>query len=212
MGTAATSRTPGVRLSRRRIAVAGLGLVQREGVAALSMRRLAEELDTAPMSLYRHVADRRDLLDLLLDEVSDLVAPPDDDLPPREAIIATVERAHEVVDGNRWVVELMLAGDELLRPGALRLSEALYRAMARAGLEPEAAARFHAAIWQYLWGHVVVAGDLGLAQRSRAAYVAAGGDRESFPEIARVEEAVARLDPHESFRAGLLALVDGFLA
>ena len=83
--------------------------------------------------------------------------------------------------------------------------------MARAGLSPDVAARFHATIWQYLWGHVVVGHHLGLVQRSLAAHVTAGGDPEAFPATAWVREGSDRLDHVETFRAGLNALVDGFL-
>src|SRR5262245_41908051 len=50
-------------LSRERILKAAVDLVDRDGLSALSMRRVAEELDAAPMSLYRHVTNKADLLD-----------------------------------------------------------------------------------------------------------------------------------------------------
>ena len=50
-------------LSRERVLTAALGLVEREGAGALSMRRVAAEIGTAPMSLYRHVRDKADLVD-----------------------------------------------------------------------------------------------------------------------------------------------------
>ena len=50
-------------LSRERILEGGLRLLEREPAAELSMRALAEELGTAPMSLYRHVRNRDDLLE-----------------------------------------------------------------------------------------------------------------------------------------------------
>lgn len=174
------------------------------------MRRLAEEMGTAPMSLYRHVADKREVLDLLVEQVSEELVPGGADLPPREAIIAAVERAHSVIDRNRWLVEVILAGQPL-RPGALRLSEHMYAAMAAAGLDEAAAARFHVAIWQYLWGHIVVGHDVGLTQRSHALYLAGGGDDQAFPAIRRLAGAVEELSHDEAFRAGFLALVDGFL-
>lgn len=60
-------------LSRNRVVDAALGIVEREGVEAVTMRRLAEELRTAPASLYRHVASREELLrrvgERILDEI-----------------------------------------------------------------------------------------------------------------------------------------------
>ena len=58
----AASSTPpgtrGARLSRERIVEAALGIVEREGLGALSMRRLAQELDVWPMSVYRYFRDK----------------------------------------------------------------------------------------------------------------------------------------------------------
>ncbi|MGH3032013.1 MAG: TetR/AcrR family transcriptional regulator, partial [Gaiellaceae bacterium] len=51
------------RLTRRRVLEAALRLVDREGAAALSMRRLGRELDVEAMSLYNHVSGRDEVLD-----------------------------------------------------------------------------------------------------------------------------------------------------
>ena len=53
-------------------------MLDADGLAALSMRRVAHELDRGVMSLYRHVAGRDELLDLVLDELTADVAPPGD--------------------------------------------------------------------------------------------------------------------------------------
>jgi AcrR family transcriptional regulator len=58
-----------VRLSRDRIIRAAIELADAEGIDGVSMRRLAEELDAAPMALYRHVANKDDLLDGMIDLV-----------------------------------------------------------------------------------------------------------------------------------------------
>lgn len=56
-------------LSQNVIVEAALRLVDSEGVAAVTMRRVAQELDTGPASLYVYVSNRRHLLDLVLDRV-----------------------------------------------------------------------------------------------------------------------------------------------
>ncbi|MCA1700931.1 MAG: TetR family transcriptional regulator, partial [Actinobacteria bacterium] len=58
-------RTP--RLSREAVVEAAEVIVEREGIDALTMRRLGEEMQCSPMALYRHVRDKDDLLVLLLD-------------------------------------------------------------------------------------------------------------------------------------------------
>ena len=54
-------------LSREAIVDAALAIVREEGIDALTMRRLAQALDTGPASLYVYVANRDELWDLLFD-------------------------------------------------------------------------------------------------------------------------------------------------
>jgi AcrR family transcriptional regulator len=57
-------------LSREAIVDAALAVVDAGGLAALNMRRLAEELDTGPASLYAHFSGKDELLQLLIDRVA----------------------------------------------------------------------------------------------------------------------------------------------
>lgn len=54
-------------LTRSRIVLAALRLIDAQGLPALTMRALATELGVSPMALYNHVADKDELLDLTLD-------------------------------------------------------------------------------------------------------------------------------------------------
>ncbi|MEV4894763.1 TetR/AcrR family transcriptional regulator, partial [Nonomuraea sp. NPDC055795] len=71
----APQRSPS--LTRERIVAATVGTLDRDGMAGLSMRRLAEALDVHATSLYWYVATRDELFDLALDEVFGEVALPD---------------------------------------------------------------------------------------------------------------------------------------
>jgi AcrR family transcriptional regulator len=62
----ATRRT---RLSTERVVAAAVALADRDGIASLSMRRLADDLDVVPMALYKHVANKDELLDGMVDVV-----------------------------------------------------------------------------------------------------------------------------------------------
>jgi hypothetical protein len=63
-------------LSRDRIVAAAVAVADAGGFESLSMRTLADQLGTAPMSLYRHVANKEDLLDAMIDVVfSEIYAP-----------------------------------------------------------------------------------------------------------------------------------------
>jgi TetR/AcrR family transcriptional regulator, tetracycline repressor protein len=56
-------------LSRRRIVEAALDIVERHGLAGLTMRRVATEVGASPMALYNHVADKAELIDLMVDAI-----------------------------------------------------------------------------------------------------------------------------------------------
>ncbi len=68
-GREPTSRGPKPGLTLEAIVAAAVTLADREGLAALSMRRVAAELDVGTMTLYRYVPGKGELLDLMLDRV-----------------------------------------------------------------------------------------------------------------------------------------------
>jgi AcrR family transcriptional regulator len=67
---------PRVPLSRDRVLRAAVALADEGGVDALSMRRLAQELGVVPMALYKHVANKDELLDGMIDVVVGEIDPP----------------------------------------------------------------------------------------------------------------------------------------
>lgn len=69
-GRPESEKGPRPKLTLEQIVAAGIELADRDGLEALSMRRLAQELEVGTMSLYRYVPSKRELLDLMLDAVS----------------------------------------------------------------------------------------------------------------------------------------------
>jgi len=57
------------RLDRDRVVQAAIALADEGGLDALTMRKLAETLDVVPMALYKHVANKDELLDAMVDVV-----------------------------------------------------------------------------------------------------------------------------------------------
>jgi AcrR family transcriptional regulator len=85
-------RTPRAPITREAITVAGLRIVDAEGLDALSMRRLAEELGCQASALYGHVSGKAEVLALMLDHVSGEVVIPDPDPAHWEEQVKEVAR------------------------------------------------------------------------------------------------------------------------
>src|SRR3970040_375259 len=64
------------RLRRERILLTAVALADEGGAESTSMRRIAQELDGVPMALYKHVANKDELLDAMIDMVVGEIDPP----------------------------------------------------------------------------------------------------------------------------------------
>lgn len=112
---------------------AAVALLDQRGVAGLTLRRLAKDLDVHATSLYWHVATRDDLLDLALDEVFGEL-----DLPEQHAadwaddIAAYMHGLRGVLLRHPWSAPLA-SSRPLLGPNALARSEFVYCALASTG-------------------------------------------------------------------------------
>ncbi|MET9966659.1 TetR/AcrR family transcriptional regulator [Streptomyces sp. NPDC006356] len=200
-------------LTRSQIVAAGLHLLEKDGAAGLSMRKLANELGKAPAAVYRHVSDKGELMSLLFDEVSREFVFPEAGDDPRREILQAVESAHRVMEQHGWIVTAMLDGT-LLTPNSLRLSQFILDSMIRHGLSDVQAARLHVAIWQYVLGHLLVAQSKGwrLLPRSYKGFTHTGGNPEEYPTVRRIAPVMNELSDRERFSAGLRVLVDGAFA
>ena len=142
-----TTRT---QLSPERILDAALEVVEGEGLDALSMRRLAEELDVWPMAVYRYFRDKEELLEAIVDAAAGEVPAPDGSGSWREEIgelLAGARSALRRYTGTGIPVERVL-----LTSSGLRMSEAGVGILAHAGLEPDEAARAWRALFAYAVG------------------------------------------------------------
>ena len=121
-------------LSRSRLVSEGLGLIQEEGLDALSMRGLADRLNVKAASLYWHVRDRRELLELLAESILETIRPtrgrPDWRSSVLDAVAALGERVAAQKDATRILLEVP---DSLVRSATYATVKRLLEA---AGLLP----------------------------------------------------------------------------
>jgi AcrR family transcriptional regulator len=121
-------RTP---LSRERVLRAAVALADAEGIDALSMRRLGNELGVEAMSLYNHVANKGDLLDGITDlALSEIELPEEEDW--KAALRRHAISAHDVLVGHPWASNLALSSERTV-PVSVQRAEWILRRLREAG-------------------------------------------------------------------------------
>ncbi|MFI1018126.1 TetR/AcrR family transcriptional regulator [Streptomyces sp. NPDC020965] len=121
------SRGPKPGLSLDRIVTAAIGIADAEGLGAVSMRRLSTELGTGTMTLYRYVPGKAELLDLMLDRVSDPgpwePPPPEEEADWRAAVESLAHGYLDLYRAHPWLLKVNQART-VLGPSTLRALEA----------------------------------------------------------------------------------------
>lgn len=102
-------RTP---LNRERVLQAAVDLADREGIDALSMRRLGGELGVEAMSLYNHVAGKEDILDGMVDLVVDEIDPATEDEDWKHALRSRILSARRVMLRHPWASSVITSRKE----------------------------------------------------------------------------------------------------
>ena len=137
-----TRRPPAARpaLSRDLIVDTALRLLDADGLDGVSMRRVADELGTGPASLYAHVANKEELLDLLLNRVLEEVELPEPD-PKRwqDQLRELGHQLHQVFARHRDIAVVALAAVPSA-PNALRVAECMFGIMLAGGVPVNVAA------------------------------------------------------------------------
>jgi len=162
----------GPALDRDRLITALLTIVEREGLAAINMRRLARDLDVSPRLIYHHVRDKETMLVTLFDEILARHMPTLDGLAWDDTlreVAATARRAYSRYPGVAAAI-LARSANATVQPHAAMIRAAVLRALAAAGLDRD---QIEAAYVQF---SVLVLGSLvlseNLTQSTRALAVA----------------------------------------
>ncbi len=194
-------------LSRARVMGEALKLIDREGLDALSMRRLGTELGVEAMSLYRYVDAKEALLDSVSAQLWSEIRIPDEHASDwKGAVRETAHSLRGVVRAHPHSFSLLLWRPTLSEP-ALRVFDTLLRTFHAAGFGGALAAQALGTIVAYALGYAMVERNCRLGQSEAAVRrcitpEAAG----RFPEVS---EAFAECDTDAQFAFGLDTLLHG---
>lgn len=196
-------------LTREQIVAAAIDLVDREGLDALSMRKLAAELGVGPMSLYYHVQDKSALYDLILDAVmSDVDYTVDDPgLPPGERVVRMAYAFRRALLAHPHATVIAM-GRSMRTPTQLRPVEAMLGVLLDAGLSPSEAMRAVNVIGQFVVGTTTMyANHLARSEYHDDEFTDI--DPEDFPNLLVALSSAEEGGWDVDFEAGLRALVEG---
>jgi AcrR family transcriptional regulator len=195
------------RLSPEAITEAAIRLADAEGLEAVSIRRVAAELDARAMSLYDHFASKRDLLAAMNDEVVGemLVSQP---LPEawREAVAVSARTMFAAYARHSWAIFVTA---ERVGPGpnAIKLAKQMARALANLPLEHDDVWQVQGIVNDYVLGYSFRTVATVDPEDMEAAIAAS--DVVEFPELAALPDNLRNRSSIERFELGLQTVLDG---
>ena len=138
-------------LSRDRVLRAAVDLADREGIHALSMRKLGQEVGVEAMSLYNHVRNKEELLNGMIDIVFGEIDLPAADAEWSAAMRQRAISARHALKRHPWAIGLM---ESRAQPGpaTLRHHDSVLRNLRTAGFSVELAAHAYSVLDSYIYG------------------------------------------------------------
>lgn len=206
MGT--TPREP---LQRDRIVAAAVDLADHDGVDAVSMRNLARSLGYEVMSLYNHVANKDELLALMVDAVAEEIDEPSPGVAPLEAVRSLTISTHDVLVRHPWAPALWLRS--LPGPARTRQMDDLLRLFDQSGLSPALAHDGFHAVSNHVLGYTLAQLGLNMGDdpEVRANEFLDGISEADHPHmVAHVRQHLAG-DTSSSFELVLDLILDGLV-
>lgn len=197
-------------LNRESIARAALELIDAEGLAGLSMRKLGAKLGVEAMSLYHYVANKGDLLDAAVEQIYlEIEIPTQTESSEWEATVRSgLQSFHHTLARHPNTISLF-ASEPAVSPGAFGVFYAAYQRFILAGLEPtEAHEALHLMV-SFVLGHLTLSvGRAGGGDVFDLVEITDGTD----PDVATFIKAGAAMEPDDHFEFGLDTMIAGLRA
>jgi len=208
-------------ISREAIVETAVRLLDAEGLDALSMRAIADELGTGAASLYWHVGSKDGLLDLVMDHVIGEQEVPDPE-PGRwpEQVRELARQQREICLRHTWIVEVSI-GRIPMGPNALNFSERVLAILKSGGVPDTLAVQGYLLMISTVNGFMLdEVGDAqpgapaGVPQEAAdmASQYVASLPTDRFPNMVALAPEFARADPDERFELLLDIFVSGIVS
>jgi AcrR family transcriptional regulator len=201
------------RLSREAIVDTALAILDAEGIAAVTVRRLARELDTGAASLYWHVASKEQILELVYDRILGELELPEPDPSRWDDQIREVARSSYDVFAAHNDAALLSIGTVPFGPNGLRMIEWMLALLRGAGAPDEIAGFFGDLLGRFIDASVLEearARDvLDPEQMAMMADYIQALPPEQFPNILAMIPTMFSGDAESRFELGLDFLLDG---
>jgi AcrR family transcriptional regulator len=201
-------------LSRARVLQAAVALADEAGLETFSMRRLAQELGVVPMALYKHVANKEELLDGTVDIVFSEIELPSEGIEWRSAMRRRAISTREALQRHSWAIGMM----ESRHPGPanLRNHNAVMGCLRKAGFSFEMAVHAYSVQDAYIYGFALQEKDLGFETPDSAGEAAQRraetiGALENYPYLVEIATKLPEsgYDSAVEFAWGLDIILDG---
>jgi AcrR family transcriptional regulator len=186
-------------------------LLAREGVEAVTVRRVAESLGASPMALYRHVGDKDDLLVALVDRLAQRLEYPPLPALPKERLLTVWCTLYDGLAAHPWLPEV-LARRRLMAPSVLWAVEEIHVAFCDAGLTLDQAVLAYRMVWEFTLGALLVRAGIAGDRPSVQGELRGAPDPERYPTLARAAAAWRDAHGHDTYHADLAELLDALLA
>jgi AcrR family transcriptional regulator len=203
-------------LSLEQIVDAAVALAQAEGIGAVSMARVAGELGSSPMSLYRYVAAKDELLALMVDAALGPVPPPAEKEDWRAGLTRWAWGYHDALRRHPWALQVPISGPAVTPNLTAWLDDGL-RSLGGTGLPEAQKLSVMLLLSGYVRNEATLAASIGAAPGGEimptwGRLLARLTDPEAFPALhaALRSEAFAQDDePDDEFVFGLERVLDG---
>jgi AcrR family transcriptional regulator len=204
-------------LSRERVLETAVTFADRHGLEALSMRKLADELSVAAMSLYYHVPNKVELVDGMIDIVFGEIEPPSLVLDWKTAMRRRAVSTRDALNRHRWAVGQM-EGRSTHGPANLRLHNDVLGCLRAAGFSLEMTVHAYSVQDAYIYGFALQETDMSpetpedfaaVAEQQMQDYAAVLADYPHLVEVVGGHVAKAGYDYAGEFLFGLDLILDG---